>query len=93
MSFSLFRKQAFRVSSAPQPSPRWCLEIDLNDAGRKRSVSLDFADRSDLERQLERQLALHEKPVFGRLMEFFNESGETLAVLAAIYADHRISEI
>jgi hypothetical protein len=80
------------MSSFASPSNGWSLEIDLDDQGRRRTVTLDFADRATLDRQLEQQLAEREATPFGRLMEFTNESGETLAIVAATYTTHRITK-
>jgi hypothetical protein len=74
------------------PAHRWCLEIELDDMGRHRTASLDFEDRSELEAQLARQLIRHSAYPFGRLLEFTNESGETLAVVASAYVSHTIVE-
>jgi hypothetical protein len=70
-------------------TPRWRLEIELADRGRRRTVSLDYRTREALDRQLA-QLRDVDGSSYGRLLEFRNESGEELAVVAAIYARHSV---
>jgi hypothetical protein len=77
---------------SPEFQPSWRLELELDDHGRKRTVSLDFQAREELDRQLV-QLNDLENAAFGRLLEFTNENGESLAVVAAIYARHRITRL
>jgi len=75
------------------PSPaRWRLEIELDDRGRRRTVSLDYRSREALDRQLA-QLRDLERSAYGRLLEFTNENGEALAVVAAIYARHSVKSL
>ena len=68
------------------------MEIALNDVGRQRTVSFDFESRAELERQLAAQLRRRGTYASsGLLLEFTNEAGETLAVLASAYRGHTIA--
>lgn len=69
--------------------PAWRLEIEMTALGRPRTVSLDFAERGTIEGQLP-QLALRGRTAFGTLLEFTNETGETLAVVASAYVSHAV---
>lgn len=80
------------MTSPSEAACGWRLEIELEDSGRRRIVELDFRQRSALEPQLE-QLKSREKRPYGRLLEFKNEAGETLAVVAAAYVRHTITEL
>lgn len=74
----------------PSPDPaRWRLEIELDDRGRSRTVWLDYRSRETLDRQLA-QLRDPDRSAYGRLLEFSNEDGEELAVVAAAYANHNV---
>jgi hypothetical protein len=79
------------MSSAPNPARGWRLEIELQDRSQRRTVTLDFDDRAALEPQLTQFKYLEARP-FGRLLEFTNESGERLAVVAAAYVRHSVAE-
>jgi hypothetical protein len=68
------------------------LEIELQDVGRRRTVTLDFRDHRILESQLE-QLQRVYIPQPGRLLEFTNEGGEMLAVLAKAYVGHTVTPL
>ena len=80
------------MATVTGPTPRWRLAIELNDKGRGRIVSLDYAERAELERQLGEQLRRRGTSPFGRLMDFTNEFDETLSIVAAAYAGHTIVE-
>jgi hypothetical protein len=68
------------------------LEIELQGAGRHRLATIDFGDRQVLESQLGqfRHLGIARN---GRLLEFTNEDGELLAVVAAAYVRHTVKPL
>jgi hypothetical protein len=80
------------MSPAPASLHGWRLEIELQDRGKRRTVSLDFDDRAALEPQLIQFRYREVRPV-GRLLEFTNEAGVRLAIVAAAYVGHSITEL
>jgi hypothetical protein len=80
------------MASAREPVRGWHLEIELEGLGRRRTVSLDFEQRETVNGQLAQIAQLTNKPKFGQLLEFTNEAGDVLAVLASAYVSHALCE-
>jgi hypothetical protein len=80
------------MASARELVPGWHLEIELEDLGRRRTASLDFERRETVNAQLAQIAPLTNKPKFGQLLEFTNEAGDVLAVLASAYVSHVLRE-
>jgi hypothetical protein len=80
------------MTSGPEPVRSWHLEIELDGLGHRRTVSLDFERRETVSVQLAQIAQLTNKPKFGQLLEFTNETGDVLAVLASAYVSHALCE-
>ena len=72
---------------------RWRLEIQVESLGRGRTVTIDYLSRATLDAQLAQIARRDVNPFPGRLLEFTNEAGETLAIVATSYAAHTVLEL
>ncbi len=77
------------MATPPEPALGWRLEIELDDMGRRRTVALDFRTRGQIDAQVAQIAGRHLPPVT-RLLEFTNEDGEILAVVARAYVAHTV---
>lgn len=76
------------ASRADRPHARFQLMVHLDDGRYRRSVSLEFADRSMIEQQIA-ALQRDRGDAF-QLFEFRNECGESLAFLARALVRYEI---